>query len=302
MPLPRYELGIESAIDKRLQRGGKNGPAAVEALIRDWMRLFNLDRGQSVQTAQDTTGKGGAAATSAVAAAAQAAPSADELEAKKRDREHKPTRKPAMKFEDLRMDEQSSKKMAEASNNQGEKATAQTFKLTSQEVYEVFKHGSHYLREAVKPEVQRTELNRIELSMPKKLVDTVMMLVNANLKMLLGDRARGFGLTMLRHVAVSNQLAGRREFSAVHVAQALLMDQVNTEGLTLWLHLNKEEGGCRSRRRSRRRPSSRPRSTSSSTSPSRRASSRSTCSSSLPTAGTAGRRTRRPPPSSTTPS
>ena len=32
--------------------------------------------------------------------------------------------------------------------------------------------------------MQRTELY-IELSMPKKLVDTVMMLVNANLKMLL---------------------------------------------------------------------------------------------------------------------
>ena len=76
------------------------------------MRLFNLDRGQSVQTAQDTSGKGGVSAASA--AAAQAAPSADELEAKKRDREHKPTRKAAMKFEDLRMDEQSSKKMAEA--------------------------------------------------------------------------------------------------------------------------------------------------------------------------------------------
>ena len=31
---------------------------------------------------------------------------------------------------------------------------------------------------------------------------------------------------MLRHVAVSNQLAGRREFSAAHVAKALLIDQV----------------------------------------------------------------------------
>ena len=91
--------------------------------------------------------------------------------------------------------------------------------------------------------MQRTELNRSELLMPKKLVDTTMMLVNANLKMLLGGRAQSFGLTMLRNVAVSNQLAGRREFSAAHVAKSLLMDQVNTEGLTLWLHLNKEEGG-----------------------------------------------------------
>ena len=71
---------------------------------------------------------------------------------------------------------------------------------------------------------------------PKKLVDTVMMLVNANLKTLLGGKAQPFGITMLRHVAVSNQLAGRREFSAVHVAKALLIDQMNTEGFTMWLH------------------------------------------------------------------
>ena len=115
--------------------------------------------------------------------------------------------------------------------------------LDAKEVYEVFRHGAHYLREANKPEVQRTELNRIELLMPKKLVDTVMNLVNANLKTLLGGKAQSSGLTMLRHVAVSNQQAGRREFSAVHVAKALLVDQLNTEGFTLWLHLNKEEGG-----------------------------------------------------------
>ena len=232
-----YELGIESAINKRLSPGGKN----VEVLIRDWMRLFNLDRGASVAAAQDTAagGKGGAAA-----AAAAAGPSAEDLEAKKREREHKPTRKAQMKFEDLRMDEHSSKKMAEQNQgDKGEKANAQVFKLTSQEVYEVFKHGSHYLREAVKPEVQRTELNRIELLMPKKLVDTVMMLVNANLKLLLGGRAHMCGLSMLRNVAVTNQQAGRREFSSAHVADALLLVLPNAEAFTLWLHLNKEDGG-----------------------------------------------------------
>ena len=31
--------------------------------------------------------------------------------------------------------------------------------------------------------------------------------------------------------------------SSAHVAQALLLDLPNPEGLTLWLHLNKEEGG-----------------------------------------------------------
>ena len=35
------------------------------------------------------------------------------------------------------------------------------------------------------------------------------------------DRARGVGLTMLRHVAVSNQMAGRREFSSKDVALTL---------------------------------------------------------------------------------
>ena len=94
------------------------------------------------------------------------------------------------------------KKTNEQSANKGDK---KLFNLDQKEVYEVFRHGAHYLREANKPEVQRTELNRIELLMPKKLVDTVMMLVNANLKMLLGERAHQFGLSMLRNVAVTNQ-------------------------------------------------------------------------------------------------
>ena len=48
-----YELGIESAISKRLQRRGADGEAQQEGtdmLIHDWARLFNLDRGQSSQT------------------------------------------------------------------------------------------------------------------------------------------------------------------------------------------------------------------------------------------------------------
>ena len=217
-----YELGIESAIAKRLVRKGQEGIVAeggTDLLVHEWMRLFNLDRGQSnVVNAVKSEKKG--------------------------EREHKPTRKAAMKFEDLRGNSEydAQKKTAEASS-QGQSQEKAVFKLTPNEVYEVFKHGAHYLREAVKPEVQRTELNRIELLMPKKLVDTVMMLVNANLKMLLGERAQSFGLTMLRNVAVTNQQNGRREFSSAHVSQALLLDIPNPEGLTLWLHLNKEEGG-----------------------------------------------------------
>ena len=48
---------------------------------------------------------------------------------------------------------------------------------------------------------------------------------------------------MLRNVAVQNQLQGRREFSSAHVAKALLLELPNAEAFTLWLHLNKEEGG-----------------------------------------------------------
>ena len=50
---------------------------------------------------------------------------------------------------------------------QGNKGDKKLFNLDQKEVYEVFRHGAHYLREANKPEVQRTELNRIELSMPR---------------------------------------------------------------------------------------------------------------------------------------
>ena len=79
--------------------------------------------------------------------------------------------------------------------------------------------------------------------MPKKLVDTVMTLVNANLKLLLGGVAPAFGLTALRNVAVTNQQNGRREFSSGHVSMALLLEHPTPEGFTLWVHLNKEDAG-----------------------------------------------------------
>ena len=233
-----YELGIKSAISKRLLPGRRTN---TDQLVHEWLRLFNLDRSAMMQKDADpASGPGGAASSAANETVA--------VPTEKKEREHRPTRKASLSMEhnDSGLSEKKAAKDAakdekkDANQNKGDK---RLFNLDSKEVYEVFKHGAHYLREANKPEVQRTELNRIELSMPKKLVDTVMMLVNANLKMLLGDRARSFGITMLRHVAVSNQQAGRREFSAVHVANALLIDQVNTEGLTLWLHLNKEDGG-----------------------------------------------------------
>ena len=73
-----YELGIESAISKRLLRGGSQmalEDRSTDMLIHEWMRLFNLDRGQMNTVV---------------------------TEKKKEERSHKPTRKAAMKFEDLR--------------------------------------------------------------------------------------------------------------------------------------------------------------------------------------------------------
>ena len=224
-----YEIGIESAVSKRLLPGGRT---STDMLIHDWLRLFNLDR-------------------SAMVAAVDVKPGVEGAGAEKKEREHRPTRKAGLSMELSNANEldntgkknDASKDKKKAQDSNANKQDKKLLNLDAKEVYEVFRHGSHYLREAAKPEVQRTELNRIELTMPKKLVDTVMMLVNANLKMLLNGRAQSLGLAMLRHVAVSNQLAGRREFSAVHVATALLIDQVNTEGITLWMHLNKEELG-----------------------------------------------------------
>ena len=95
-------------------------------LIRDWIRLFNLDRGASAVSAPGKEGKEGK----------ETEISSSGAEEKKRDREHKPSRKAAMKFEDLRMDAASEKKMVEtASNNQGQQAEKAVFKLTPAEVY-----------------------------------------------------------------------------------------------------------------------------------------------------------------------
>merc|ERR1712185_538170 len=51
------------------------------------------------------------------------------------------------------------------------------------------------------------------------------------------------GLSMLRNMAILNQQNGRRQFGAGDVSQALLKYLPKPEALTLWLHLNNEEGG-----------------------------------------------------------
>ena len=237
-----YDIGIESAVMKRLL---PNNRTSTDLLIHDWLRLFNLDRSAMAAMAevQSQTQESGGGVEGV----------------EKEKREHRPSRKAALSMElskeqlsqEVAAKEVAAKETKETdkkeaknkakSNEQTNKQDKKLNNIDPKEVYEVFRHGAHYLREANNPEVQRTELNRIELSMPKKLVDTVMMLVNANLKALLGGQSLSIGLRMLRHVAVSNQQQGRREFSATHVAQALLTEQMNPEGITMWLHMNKED-------------------------------------------------------------
>ena len=235
-----YDIGIESAFIKRLLPGNRT---STDLIIHDWLRLFNLDRSAMAAMAATVPEGGG---------------EGDGAE-KEKEKVHRPSRKAALSMEHnlsqvaatetKDKEKEADKKEADKKDKKAkgnEQANKQDKKLNNidpKEVYEIFRHGAHYLREANNPEVQRTELNRIELSMPKKLVDTVMMLVNANLKSLLGGQSLGIGLSMLRHVAVSNQQQGRREFSATHVSQALLVDQMNPEGVTMWLHMNKEDAG-----------------------------------------------------------
>jgi hypothetical protein len=98
----------------------------------------------------------------------------------KEKREHRPTRKAALSMElskeiqseqDVTNEAEKEKKESKGkvkSNEQTNTKDKKLVNLDAKEVYEIFRHGAHYLREANKHEVQRTELNRIELSMPKK--------------------------------------------------------------------------------------------------------------------------------------
>ena len=216
----------------RLLRSQVSGDlTSTDHLVHEWMRLFNLDRGAAIAAAKDTGDAKGKDAKDTKVGVETIAPV--------KEREKKPSRKAQTKFEELRFNDGLDTKVKKEESNsvaKGESKEKQVFKLTANEVYEVFKHGSHYLREAVKPEVQRTELNRIELLMPKKLVDTVMMLVNANLKMLLNGKAQTLGLLMLRNVAVTNQQASRRRVWSVP---------------STWTHVLRRPSDARSSRRAR---------------------------------------------------
>ena len=65
-----YEIGIESAVSKRLRPGGRT---STDLLIHDWLRLFNLDRSAMAAISEGTT--------------------------EKKEREHRPTRKAQLNME-----------------------------------------------------------------------------------------------------------------------------------------------------------------------------------------------------------
>ena len=110
-------------------------------------------------------------------------------------------------------------------------------------LYELLRNGAHYLHIATHGGT-RTVLNKIELTIAKNIRTIVMTLVEANLKLIRdSDSINTIGLTMLRNVAVSNQLQGRRHFGARDVARCLLKELPLSEALTLWLHLDAMDDG-----------------------------------------------------------
>ena len=110
------------------------------------------------------------------------------------------------------------------------------------DLYEIFRQGARFLGAAARG-VGRKELNAIELAMPKNVRSIVMGIVETNLKLLRDGSMHDVGLIMLRNMAILNQQNGRRQFGAGDVSQALLKHLPAPEALTLWLHLNNEEGG-----------------------------------------------------------
>jgi hypothetical protein len=79
-----YEIGIDSAVSKRLLPGNRT---STDLLIHDWLRLFNLDRSALTQTV-DVVGPAGGDAKGG---------GGDQKERK--EREHRPTRKAALSME-----------------------------------------------------------------------------------------------------------------------------------------------------------------------------------------------------------
>ena len=240
-----YQMGIQFAMDKRLlgssqgvaaqeaseKRGGAliyDDKAVTAALTKRWNKLFALE-----VTNQAASVVGG---RRSVAEAKPEESTAAAAESKKPKRERAKLKAEGV---GLGMNEGGARSGAADAKNSVDVATS---KFTDDDLYEIFRQGAKFVGAAARG-VGRKELNHIELTMPKHLRSIVTTLVEANLKVLRDSSAHDVGLLMLRNLAILNQQNGRRQFGAGDVSQALLKHLPCPEALTLWLHLNNEEGG-----------------------------------------------------------
>lgn len=221
-----YTMGIHHAINKRLlsiyqpyvlkpEDGSKieyNDKQATATVVAIWQQLFALNAANSERVIQE------------VASAYENGNDPDKGKSK------------------------GDKRGGEASDIGSKKATSDVIKAsaslgTEDALYDLLKHGAHYLNVATRGG-SRTVLNKIELTIAKNIRTVVMTLVEANLKLIRdAGSINNTGLIMLRHVAVTNQLAGRRHFGAKDVARCLLKEMPSAEALTLWLHLDADDDG-----------------------------------------------------------
>ena len=245
-----YQMGIRFAMDKRLLGSSQEGTAAAgsanergtalayddaevtAALTKRWNKLFALEK-----TAPQ------AAVASATPSSKKLKPDSSETADGGRGEPKKPKRERVRKkAEGLGLGSMEGGRSNTRDGKKEKGAIDTVTRFTDEDLYEIFRQGAKVLGAAARG-VGRKELNNIELQMPKHLRTVVMTLLEANLKVLRDSSMHDIGLLMLRNLAILNQQNGRRQFSAGDVSQALLKQIPCPEALTLWLHLNNEEGG-----------------------------------------------------------
>ena len=109
--------------------------------------------------------------------------------------------------------------------------------ISPQEMYDAYAIAARILDAIQKGAKLRAKLYALR-AQGHKLRPTVAVLVEGALSR--KNYQPAIGMDMLRRVAVSNQLAGRREFSSRHVVGTL---EGHNKEQTLWLSLNKDEAG-----------------------------------------------------------
>ena len=232
-----YQMGIQFAMDKRLVASSQDGAevergaalvyddkAVTTSLVKRWNKLFALEQTGPVMPASTPRGS---KAPQAVAGEGEGG------KAKAKVKKEKVSRKATGLG--LGADNTRDSKKEKSSVDRAEH-------FANEDLYEIFRQAAKYLGAAARG-VGRKELNNIELQMPKHLRNVVTTLVEANLKVLRDGSMHDVGLVMLRNLAILNQQNGRRQFGAGDVSQALLQQLPCPEALTLWLHLNNEDGG-----------------------------------------------------------